>query len=517
MTSIRQRPGLRAGLLILLTILLAGCTVSSHAANSEEGGAPNGAVVQGPAATATMEPSATLAPTDTPAATATPAPTETPEPTDTPAPTDTPEPTNTPRPTKTPAPTKTPEPTATPTATATPDPYAVVEYEVQPGDTPGEIASTFGVPVDALLAYNGIDDPTRLPAGATLQIPQGEASLAAMYETATAVAMAATATAQAVVATPEPAPVRASIQMGHAYQKPNNCAPTTTSMIVNTFGWNTTQFDLAALQKPLPNDLNVTSEEVAASVREVGLAAYVGIGADIGLIERLVAAGFPVMTEEWMPYDGGVGHFRAIRGYDREQQAIFYNDSYYGPGLWRTYADFARDWRVFNNKFVLIYRPEQEAEVKAIIGANWDANAMFEALRAQSAAEVEANPNDAYALWGLGEALLHLGRPEEAVSAFERSIATGALPWRYMWYRYGFFEALNQTGRYEQLLAVTETTLGQMGRSEDLRYHRAVALHALGRTDEARAQLQLALQENPRYGPAASFLGELTSNQNPGA
>lgn len=418
-------------------------------------------------------------------------------------------PTLTPLPTHTATASATPIPSATPSSTPvltpTPDPRAERHHLVQQGENLEQIAAAYGVTGEALLIYNNLDDPLQLEAGQLLRVPTGEQSRAAMYATATSVAQlipAATATAQAL-------PNRVVIEMSHTYQGINNCAPSTTSMALSVFDIRKSQYEMAALQKPNAKDVNVTPEEVAASIREVGLEAFVGINGDIELVKRLLAAGFPVITEEWMSYDGGMGHFRAIRGYDEAQQLILYNDSFYGPGHWRSYESFLGAWKPFSNKYVVPYRPEQAELLEKTIGLHWNRLSMYESLRVKSQAEVEANPGDAYAWWSLGEALLWQGKPEEALPAFEQALNSGKLPWRYLWYRYGYFEALNRVGRHEELLTITNRTLNQMALSEDLRFHRAVALHALGRTPEAQRELERALQDNPRFVPAHYLLHEL--------
>jgi tetratricopeptide (TPR) repeat protein len=323
---------------------------------------------------------------------------------------------------------------------------------------------------------------------------------------ATATAIAALVAQYADVNT---LPARVVLAMPHEYQRRNNCAPTTTSMVMRFYGVNVRQADLAALQKPVAEDVNVTAEEVGASIQELGLNAYVGYNGDIDTVIRLLGAGFPIIAEEWIDHDGGVGHFRAIRGYDREQQRILYNDSFYGPDQWRSYNAFLRDWAPYNNKFVVPYRDDQEALLKALIGAEWEVAGDYERLLEVSTAQTESNPDDGYAWWGKGEALLRLGQPEEAIVAFETAMATNRLPWRYLWYRYGYFEALNQVGRYEDLLAQTRTTLNQMVRSEDLRYHRAVAYQALGDRENAILALEMALEDNPRFTPARLVLDQI--------
>lgn len=66
-------------------------------------------------------------------------------------------------------------PTATPTAMPTASPVAAAAeartYVVQAGDSPDSIARRFGITAQALMAANGITDPTRLRVGQRLVIP----------------------------------------------------------------------------------------------------------------------------------------------------------------------------------------------------------------------------------------------------------------------------------------------------------------------------------------------------------
>ncbi len=60
--------------------------------------------------------------------------------------------------------------TTTPTATGTPS-RTPIHYVVQPGDTLFLIAQRFGVPLDALIAANGITNPDRIEVGQVIIIP----------------------------------------------------------------------------------------------------------------------------------------------------------------------------------------------------------------------------------------------------------------------------------------------------------------------------------------------------------
>ncbi|MFZ5918565.1 MAG: protein kinase domain-containing protein [Chloroflexota bacterium] len=97
-------------------------------------------------------------------------------PSHTPSPTSTATPTPSPTPTASDTPSSTPTPSPTPTARPTFTPTPIV-HVLQEGENPWIVAQLYGVSVEALLAANGITDPTALQIGQTLVIPrQGEES-----------------------------------------------------------------------------------------------------------------------------------------------------------------------------------------------------------------------------------------------------------------------------------------------------------------------------------------------------
>lgn len=61
--------------------------------------------------------------------------------------------------------------TAAPPSTATTVPPELEYYTIQQGDTLYGIAQSFGVTVDAIIAFNGIADPDAIEAGQKLAIP----------------------------------------------------------------------------------------------------------------------------------------------------------------------------------------------------------------------------------------------------------------------------------------------------------------------------------------------------------
>lgn len=121
-----------------------------------------------------------LMPSPTPFVTATPRLTDTPSPM--PTPTDTPSPM--PTPTVTATPSSTPTHSPTPTATPTPTPTLIV-HVLQEGENPWTVAQLYEVSVEALLAANGITDPSALQIGQGLIIPREEKAPRTPTSTAT--------------------------------------------------------------------------------------------------------------------------------------------------------------------------------------------------------------------------------------------------------------------------------------------------------------------------------------------
>ncbi|MGH2541666.1 MAG: hypothetical protein ACRDIB_02645, partial [Ardenticatenaceae bacterium] len=195
--------------------------------------------------------------------------------------------------------------------------------------------------------------------------------------------------------------------------------------------------------------------------------------------------------------------YRAVRGYDRARQQILQEDTFLGPDIWHSYADFNRDWAYFNNTYIVFYPAADQARVAELIGADWNRGAMW-----QRALDTFRNQGGALALYGQAEALHQLGNDGAAIPVYQQAIAAG-LPWRYFWYRFGYFEALNNVGQYQTTLDATAPVIEAMGLSEDIRYHRAIAYRALGQTEQARQELYLALQDNPNYAPARTLLNQL--------
>ncbi len=298
----------------------------------------------------------------------------------------------------------------------------------------------------------------------------------------------------------------------HIWQKLNNCGPATLAMNLNYWGWKGTQANTAAALKPDPNDRNVSPEELAAYAKSVGLGAVVRVGGSLPLIKQFVAAGFPVIVEKSIILEdaGWSGHYALVTGYAEATQNFTTQDSLQGPNFQAPYSVIANSWRAFNYTYIVIYPPQREAEVNAILGADADrptdythaANIARQEIASLSGQEL------AFAWFNLGSSLNAMGDSLNAASAFDQA-RVAQLPWRIVWYQFGPFEAYYNAGRYSDVIALADSTLAQANNLEEVYYWRGRAYLATDRQDQAIADWQTALRYNRNYQAPTQALAQL--------
>jgi hypothetical protein len=322
-------------------------------------------------------------------------------------------------------------------------------------------------------------------------------------------------------ATPRPLAASGLVRLEgirHAWQTWNNCGPATLAMHLSYFGSSLSQEDVRRALRHHPDDKNVTPEELAAFAAAQGLQARVLVNGDDERLRAFIAAGLPVLIETWLepqPNDG-MGHYRLLVGYDDVRQEWIVYDSYVATGIRRdapyqgirlSYAEVARDWRVFNRTYLVLYTAAQADAVAAILGADADETRMWERSLAQAQTEV-ATVGDAFAWFNLGTSLTALQRYAEAAAAYDQARQLG-LPWRMLWYQFGPFQAYYESGRLQEVVALAQATLRTTDTVEELHYWLGRGLAALGNAAAARDAYRRALAINPSFAPATAALAGL--------
>ena len=327
--------------------------------------------------------------------------------------------------------------------------------------------------------------------------------------------------------TPTPLPEKVVLTgIRHEYQQMNNCGPTTLAMALSFWGWQGDQRDTRAYLRPNfvnIDDKNVNPFEMVNYVEtQTGLKALTRVGGDLDLLKRFLAAGFPVIVEKGLQQHAGdwMGHYALINGYDDVRQRFISQDSYIMPNLPVPYADLAdRWWRDFNYVYLVVYPPEREAEVLAILGLQADETANYQHAAALAEEETQSlSGRDLFFAWyNLGSSRTGLSDYAGAAQAYDQAFALYPTipeedrPWRMLWYQVGPYVAYYNTGRYQDVIRLGNQTLDLVGKPvlEESYYWLGRAREAQGDLEKAIYDYEKAVEINPISTPAKDELKRL--------
>jgi tetratricopeptide (TPR) repeat protein len=360
--------------------------------------------------------------------------------------------------------------------------------------------------------------PTAVPTSATAELSTAVPTVPAVTPTATPLP----------TATPIPWPATARLNnIQHHFQDWNNCGPATMSMALSYFGIYRPQAETARQLKGNPEDRNVSPDEMAAYVNaHTEVQAIFRANGRFDDLRRLISSGFPVIIElginppgeyRWM---GWYGHYLLVVAYDDDKEQFWVYDSWFGtsevPGENATrdgrevhYAELDRQWRQFNRNYIVLFRPEDSPTVNRLLADQLNDEQMWRDAITRAQTELQAEPQDAFLWFNLGTSLTAVGDFERAAAAFDQARLIG-LPWRMLWYQFGPYEAYYQTGRYQQVLLLAETTLQNRPYFEESFYYQGLALATLGQEEAARRSLNRAVALNAGFSPAVTALQQLT-------
>ncbi|OGN73316.1 MAG: hypothetical protein A2X25_12105 [Chloroflexi bacterium GWB2_49_20] len=309
----------------------------------------------------------------------------------------------------------------------------------------------------------------------------------------------------------------------HEYQGWNNCGPATLAMALSFWGWEGSQYDIASEVKPYTGDKNVMPFEMADYIEtHTDFSVIVRMGGELDLLKRLIAAGYPVIIEkgfEDSKFNGWMGHYELITGFDNDTHRFTAQDSYMGPNIQIPFETLESYWRAFNFTYLVVYPVEQELDVISVLA--YQAEKIFaDQFAAQKASEEISYLTDRdlfFAWFNRGSSLVILQDYTNAASAYDQafalypSIQEEARPWRMMWYQTGPYWAYYYTGRYQDVIDLATTTLDNMSEPvlEESYFWRALAKEALGDINGASDDLRQSLVYHPGFEPVLSHLQKL--------
>ena len=311
----------------------------------------------------------------------------------------------------------------------------------------------------------------------------------------------------------------------HEYQTWNNCGPATLSMALSFWGWEGDQRPVAAFTKPNSRDKNVMPSELTAFVDEkTEFKVLSRVGGDPELLKRLIASELPVIVEkgfEGPDFEGWMGHYALVTGYNDSDQRFTLQDSYYGPDQTMEYQALETYWRAFNFTYLVLYPADRSDDVLAILASDSDEESNYRYAAQKASDEIyQLSGRDQYFAWfNRGTNLVRLQDYTGAAAAYDEAFALYPTipekqrPWRMMWYQTGPYWAYYYTGRYLDVINLATTTLDAMSEPvlEESYYWRALALQASGDGKGAMADLRASLKYHPGFEPALTQLQQLNA------
>ena len=218
-----------------------------------------------------------------------------------------------------------------------------------------------------------------------------------------------------------------------------------------------------------------------------------------------------------------MGHYQVLTGYDDSRAEFIGMDSYYGtdekPALPLSYADLDAQWRPFNYIFLVVYPPDREPELLAILGEYADSTRAEQIAAERASAEIynQAGQAQFFAWFNRGTSLMRLqdyyGAAQAYDSAFQvyASLEKKDRPWRAMWYQTGPYFAYYFSGRYWDVISLATNTIDSTDQPylEESFYWRARAYGALGDTASAGDDIQTCVEYHPGFLPCLQLASEL--------
>jgi tetratricopeptide (TPR) repeat protein len=325
--------------------------------------------------------------------------------------------------------------------------------------------------------------------------------------------------------TPTPLPVAISLPGVHyedQHNRYNYCGPANLSMALTFWGWDGNRDTVGEYVKTNKDDKNVMPYELQDFVlSQTDYGALIRYGGDISLLKKLVAGGFPVVTEKgYYTYDltgryGWLGHYQFVTGYDEAKGVLVVQDTYIDKGENHefSYADFIKGWRSFDYLFMVVYPFNREAELLTLLGSYADVDwSSRQALQIATTEVSSLSGEDQYfAAFNVGTSHVNLREYVDAASAYDYAFQLYAdlpdddlRPFRMLWYQTGPYFAYYYSARYQDVIDLANATFNTIGDDvlEESWYWRGMGKLALGDTQGAIDDMRESVRLHPNFAPA---------------
>ncbi len=321
--------------------------------------------------------------------------------------------------------------------------------------------------------------------------------------------------------TPLPASIRlAGVHYEDQHGRLNYCGPANLSMALTFWGWNGNRDTVGEYVKTNNDDKNVMPYELQDFVltQTTDYGALIRYGGDIGLLKKLIAAGFPVVTEKgYYTYDmtgrfGWLGHYQFVTGYDDTKDILVVQDTYIPQGENHEfpYTDFINGWRSFDYLFMVVYPIDRESQLLAVLGnyadVDWSSRRALEIATDEISTLTGADQY--FAAFNVGTSHVNLKEYVDAAYAYDYAFQLYATlpdddqrPFRMLWYQTGPYFAYYYSTRYQDVIDLANATFNTIGDDvlEESWYWRGMGKLALGDTAGATSDFRESVRLHPGF------------------
>ncbi len=294
----------------------------------------------------------------------------------------------------------------------------------------------------------------------------------------------------------------------------NNCGPASLSMVMSILGKNVSQNELAEKMRPFNNpqggvdDKSIFATEFVTTASEYGFESLHRPNGSIKLLQKFTANEIPVVVRTWLNPEEDIGHFRVVRGYDESTKTILQDDSYQGPNLSYSYAEFEKMWQPFNYGYIVVYSKDKQKIVEKILGEEMKEEVAWENALQKAEKELKENAADHYAQFNISVANYYLGNYDRSIVYYE--MARSQLPPRMLWYQYEPLQSYMKKQQYEKLFELSDDILNNGNQAySELYLLRGQSYLEQGRVDDAQAEFEKAVFYNKNSKEAQTALNKV--------
>jgi len=300
----------------------------------------------------------------------------------------------------------------------------------------------------------------------------------------------------------------------HVFQSFNNCGPASLSMTLHFYGINKSQEEIGLALRPYQitggdnDDKRTTFDELADYSKQFGIIPYHRPMGTPEIMEELIANDMPVIVHTWSKPIEDIGHFRVLKGYNKEAKTFIQDDSLQGKNLIYTYDDFNNIWEKHNFEYLVLVPKEKQTLVDKILGENKTESSSWQNAVNYSLEKLKENPSNTNTRFNLSVAYYHTGNYKESVKEFEK--VESSLTSRTLWYQIEPIQAYFELRNYDKVFQLTDKILNNGNRAfSELYILRGKSYEKLGNIEASKEEFQKAVFYNANNQEAKELLNSI--------